>query len=463
MIDPVVESKLTPDQRFELLKMRVHRPDVDQNRLASLMVESTNEKPFNAVNLLKATEMMGPFAVDAGQKIWHYSQGVWLPDGAEELGRRVTFCTGSRRRIDHVNQVASIIKSRSPQINGLGPNHLINCRNGMLNWKTLELVKHDSKYFSTYQLNTSWNSNALCPTINRWMASTFDPDIVKLLWQVIGVTIHPGMGFQKIVVLLGDGLNGKGTFLRLCQSFLPDSAFCSIDPNLLGTNRFASADLFGKTANICGDIERLTLNSTAEIKKITGGDTIRGERKNEHAFYFLSEATLLYSGNKMPESRDTSPGWYRRWVIIPINRRIEGVPDPTINQQLAKELEGALVQAVMGLREAMEQGDYDEPEICKEALHAYKYSNNTSAFFINEKLDLADSHKTPLSRTDLYDDYLLFCKERDLEPGKRHELYAMLKQLGGPHITSRWAKKSTGAPDRGFAGIQIKPPNGDPL
>ena len=59
MIDPVVESKLTPDQRFELLKMRVHKPDVDQNRLASLIVDGIFENPFNAVNLLKATEMMG--------------------------------------------------------------------------------------------------------------------------------------------------------------------------------------------------------------------------------------------------------------------------------------------------------------------------------------------------------------------------------------------------------------------
>ena len=444
--------------------MRVHKPDVDQNRLASLIVDGIFEKSFNAINLLKATEMMGPFAVDAGQKIWHYSQGVWLPDGAEELGRRVTFCTGSRRRIDHVNQVASIIKSRSPQINGLGPNHLINCRNGMLNWKTLELVKHDSKYFSTYQLNTSWNSNALCPTINSWMESMYEPDILKLMWQVLGVVIHPGMGFQKAVVLLGDGLNGKGTFLRLCQSFLPDSAFSSVDPNLLGpTNKFAAADLFGKTANICGDIERLTISSTAEFKKITGGDKIRGERKNEHGFYFLSEATLLFSGNEMPASHDTSYGWFRRWLIIPMDRRIEGVPDPTINQQLAKELEGALVQAVMALREAMEQGDYDNPDKCKKALQAYEYGNNTSALFINEKLDFAESHKTPLSRTDLFDNYSLFCKERDLEPGKRYEFYGTLEQLGRNKITTHWAKKSTGANDRGYTGIQMKPSHGDAL
>ena len=465
MIDPVILSKLDPSQIREITRLQDHRPEVDANALASLMADGIFDRSLITANLLKATEMLGPFAVDKGKRIWHYSEGVWLPDGYEELTRRVLFCTGRRYRMDHVTQAASIVKSRTPQINGLGPKNLINVRNGMLNWKTLEVVEHDSKYFSTYQLNASWDLNALCPTIDSWMASMYEPDIVKLLWQVLGVVIHPGLGFQKAVVLLGNGLNGKGTFLRLCQSFLPDSAFSSVDPNLLGptTNRFAAADLFGKTANICGDIERLTISSTAEFKKITGGDTIRGERKNEHGFNFLSEATPLFSGNKMPKSHDTSYGWFRRWLIIPMDRRIEGVPDPTINQKLAKELDGALVQAVMALRGAMEQGDYDNPDKCKKALQAYEYSNNTSALFINEKLDFAESHKTPLSRTDLFDNYFLFCKERDLEPGKRHEFYDTLEQLGGNKVTTHWAKKSTGANDRGFAGIQIKPPNGDPL
>lgn len=456
MIDPVILSKLDASQTREITSLRVHRPDVDINTLASLIADGIFDRSLITGNLLKAAEMLGPFAVDKGKRIWHYSEGVWLPDGYEELTRRILFCTGSRYRMDHVNQVASIVKARTPQINGLGPKNFLNVRNGMLNWQTLELIPHDSKFYSTYQLKASWILNSLCPITDEWMSKTFDLEVVKLLWQVFGITIHPAMGFQKAVALIGGGLNGKGTFLRLCQSVIPESAVCALDPKVLASNRFSSAELFGKTANICGDIERFTFNSTAEFKKITGEDTINAERKNGHPFTFTSQATMLFSGNKMPASRDISYGWFRRWLIIPMNRKIIGAPDTTLNDRMAMEADGVLLRAVMGLREAMDQGGFDEPEICKEAMLEYEYSCNTSALFINEKLDFAESHKSPLSRTVLFDSYLLFCRERRLEPETRPKFYEMVETLGGVQISPHWAKKPSGEDDRGYVGIKFK-------
>jgi len=456
MIDPVIVSKLDATQTREITRLRVHRPEVDVNTLASLIADGIFDRGLNAGNLLKASEMLGPFAVDKGKRIWHYQNGVWLPDGIEELTRRILLCTGSRYRLDHVNQVASIIRARSPRINGLGPRALLNVKNGMLDWENLELLPHDSKYYSTYQLNAKWDPQSSCPITNEWMLRTFDSEIVKLLWQVLGVTIHPAMGFQKAVALIGGGLNGKGTFLRLCQSLIPELAICAIDPKVLASNRFASAELFGKTANICGDIERFTLHSTAEFKKITGEDSINAERKNGHPFTFTSQATMLFSGNKMPASRDISYGWLRRWLIIPLDRQINGIPDRSLNERMSLELDGVLVRAVFGLKEAMDQGGFDEPDICKDALLEYEYSCNTSALFINEKLEFSESHKSPISRTVLFDNYLSFCRERRLEPETRNKFYEMVEELGGSQILAHWTKKPSGEDDRGYIGIKFK-------
>jgi P4 family phage/plasmid primase-like protien len=341
MIDPVHLSKLEADQVVRINHYRVHRPEVNVRRLAELIADEIFDRGLITTKLLEAVELLGPFAVDKGKRIWHFSDGVWVPSGEDDLTMRVVLCTGNRYRKDHVTQVASIIKARNPRINGLGPKNLINVRNGMLDWETLELFSHDPKYYSTYQVNAVWDPKSKCPVTDAWMESIFGTEIIKLLWQVMGVTIHPAMGFQKAIALIGGGLNGKGTFLRLCHALLPDSAICAIDPKVLTSNRFASAELFGKTANICGDIERFTFNSTAEFKKITGEDIINAERKNGHPFTFQSEATMLFSGNKMPASRDTSLGWFRRWLIIPMNRTIQGPPDRTLNERMKEELDGA--------------------------------------------------------------------------------------------------------------------------
>jgi phage/plasmid-associated DNA primase len=139
-----------------------------------------------------------------------------------------------------------------------------------------------------------------------------------------------------------------------------------------------------------------------------------------------------------------------------MNRTIEGTPDRTLNERMNEELDGVLLRAVIGLREAMEQGGFDEPLICKEALLEYEYSCNTSALFINEKLEFSETHSAPVSRTLLFDSYVSFCRERRLEQETRPKFFEMVEILGGSRISPHWTKKPSGEDDRGYVGIKFK-------
>lgn len=456
-IDPVALSKLNLSQVREISRLRVNRSEVDVKLLVDLIADSIFlGNRLSVETLVRAVEAIGPFEVDKGKGIWHYSKGVWEPDGAEELTRRIVFCTGHKYRKDFVTQAESIIKSRRPKIGGLGPREYMNVKNGMLNWKTLELVPHSPNFYSTYQLKVSWVPSAVCPTIDTWMEETFDSGLHKLLYEIVGVTWFPGMGFQKAVVLLGSGFNGKGTFLRLCKAALPSSAITAIDPKILATNRFMSAELFGKTANICGDIERFTFGMTAEFKKITGDDPLIAERKNGQPFTFISEATNLFAANKMPPSKDNSYGWYRRWLIVPLERRITGQSDPTLESRLHAELEGLLVRAVRGLQEVMENGGFSEPEVCKKALQDYEFSCNSSALFVNERIEFSPAFKATVGNSQLIDTYKAFCLERKLEIDSKNEFYEMLEALGEGVVQEKWIPKSSGSPERGYIGMMFR-------
>jgi putative DNA primase/helicase len=451
-MDPVVESKLSIEQRGAIARMRIRSGGRNFDSLASLWADGILDgRTLNVPNLVKAVLLMGPIEIDKSGSLWAYADGVWKPDAERELTRRVELCTGDRFRSDHAHQAQFLIQSREPMITGLGPSHLINVRNGMLDWFTGELIDHSPDYYSTYQLTVPWNPDAQCTTIDSWMQETFSPDLHALLWQVMGVVIYPGMGPQQAVALIGGGNNGKSTYQRLCAGLLPASAYVAIDPRDLATNRFASAELFGKTANICGDIERFTFNSTAEFKKITGDDPIRAERKHKNPFTFTSQATNLFSGNKMPPSRDATLGWFRRWHIVPLDRQISGPPNRALEPALHAELEGALVRAVQGLREVMAQGGYDRPEACLAAAREYEYSCNSTRLFISEKVQFGSKFKAPVSREAIYGAYKAFCSTENLEVESRPKFYEALADMGKPHLREQWTSDTSRK--RGYVGL----------
>lgn len=454
-MDPVTESKLSLAQRCAIAQLRVRDTDCDVDTLASLWADGVFEgRALQVPNLVKAIQLFGPIETDASGSLWHYEGGVWHPDAIRELTRRVALCTDNRFRSDHVQQAKCLIQAREPRITGLGPSHLLNVRNGMLNWRTGELLPHSPEYYSIYQVTVPWNPEAQCPTIDQWMVETFDSRLHHLLWQIMGVVVHPGMGPQQAVALIGNGYNGKSTFQRLCAALLPKSACVAIDPRDLATNRFASAELFGKTANICGDIERFTFQSTAEFKKITGDDPIRAERKHQNPFTFTSQATNLFSGNQMPPSRDTTLGWFRRWLIVPLTRQIAGPPQRELEPALHAELEGALVRAVDALATVMKQGRYDTPGPCLVAAREYEYACNSSLLFINERVEFGSHHTVPVSRESLYSAYQDFCRSEDLPSQTKRKFYEAIQAAGRAHVKEHWL--SGDQRRRGYVGLALQ-------
>ena len=71
----------------------------------------------------------------------------------------------------------------------------------------------------------------------------------------------------------------------------------------LAENRFRTATLFGKLANLAGDLDSRWLTNTATFKAITGGDAIQGEYKYGAVFDFQPWALPFYSANKAFGSR----------------------------------------------------------------------------------------------------------------------------------------------------------------
>lgn len=175
------------------------------------------------------------------------------------------------------------------------------------------------------------------------------------------------------------GDNGKGTLFKLLEHFLGLESVSHSSLQDLDNDRFAKADLYGKLANICGDLQSKKLSHTGNFKMLASGDIIRAQRKYGRPFDFSSHAKLIYSTNEIPESDDQTEAYFKRWIILLFDRVFRGEEKDTnlIEKLTTKdELSGLLNLALIALKQLIKDDWFrhaDDIETTKR-----KYNENAS-------------------------------------------------------------------------------------
>jgi P4 family phage/plasmid primase-like protien len=217
---------------------------------------------------------------------------------------------------------------------------------------------------------------------------------------------------RKAVLLLGPGRNGKSVLLSIIKALLGPANVSAVTLQAFGENRFAGAELFGRLANIAGDLDARAIRNTDLFKMITGGtDAIQAERKFRDSFNFVPFALPIFSANEAPQSADQSDAWFDRWLIVPMERRIaDEVADPHLGERLTTEpeLRGLLVHAVAGLRRLMARGRFELSEAVQRAQVSYRERLDTIESFLTDATVRVASAWTP--RPQLYRGYRAWCE-----------------------------------------------------
>jgi putative DNA primase/helicase len=389
---------------------------------------------FNKDGLMResletAIRAFGPVAVGPAKTLWSYSGGYWKQDGQDQVTIRAGKLLGEKARPAHTENIIHFIKVEEPEIKDLGPLEYLNLKNGMLNWKTGEITAHDPKYFSAVQIPHMWNPDAKCPTVDAFIEKAIHSDLIDLIWEIIGVCIYTGIGFQIAILLYGEGRNGKGTILRLIEKLIPAEFVAHVELQNLQKDKFAKAQLFGKILSIVGDMSSKTLYDPTVFKQITGQDTISAEFKYGNAFSFTSQATLLFAANKLPVTDDTSKGFFERLLIVPFDKMSleKHEVDATLEPRMHLEIEGVLVKAVEGLRRAKERGSFVYVQRCQDALERYKWDSLNLLPWWTSKIEFTGISNDRVTRTSLYDSYSKWVLENDGTPANRTVFYKMLQ------------------------------------
>lgn len=121
--------------------------------------------------------------------------------------------------------------------------------------------------------------------------------------------------------------------------------------------RFATAELYGKLANIDADLSKKALKNTGILKKLTGGDYIPTEKKFRSPFQFVSNTKLLFSANEIPITEDETDAFFSCLIIINFPNQFVGKKDdPYLFITTDEELSGLLRIILRRLPRVLKEG-----------------------------------------------------------------------------------------------------------
>lgn len=269
-----------------------------------------------------------------------------------------------------------------------------NTPSGIVSLKNGKILPHERKYFITKIAGTEIADTADCTIWERFLNDIFggDADLIRYIQKAVGYSLTGSISEQCMFILLGDGHNGKSTFLEAIRGILGD--YCSnMQAETIMMKSFAGG--------INSDIARLNkarMVTSSEpnegvrlneglIKQITGGDAVTARKLFENEFEFRPEFKLWLAANHKPIVRGTDTGIWRRLHVIPFNVRIPPEKaDKGLEGKLRMEYPAILKWAVEGCILWQTEG-LQMPKAVLDMVKEYRREMDVISAFVEEKCE----------------------------------------------------------------------------
>lgn len=327
---------------------------------------------------------IGEGAISDVSKLYMYHLDLGYYISSDDIFRKLLLKYDNRLTSHRFfNELIAYIRTETKIQPPLSDYRYIPVANGVYNIKTKQLEKFSPKFIITSKIKTSYNPFAKKPILGGWFdfdkwldtLACNDKELVTLLWQVMNEAINPNRTRKKMVLLVGDGNNGKGTFQALLENLIGRENISNLKPDQFGKEFYLGA-LEGKVCNIGDDISNKYLDEVSDLMSIVSGDPVQVNKKGKQPIEARFKLLCIFSGNDLPSARNKTTGWYRRLCIIPFNADFNGETErPEIKDEFIRDktlLEWVLFQI-------LNMADFDkfiEPKAVQEMLTEYKNSND---------------------------------------------------------------------------------------
>ncbi len=338
---------------------------------------------------------------------------------------------------------------------------LLNCRNGVVDLRTGELLPHDRSMLMTKVAGCSYEPDAVAPRWGSFVLEVFDGDeeLAGFVQRYAGYSLTGEVSEQMMIFAYGNGANGKSTMFNQIRSIAGDYGL-QIDPRLLTAGQHDEhptglTDLRG--ARLVTTIETEAGRALAEalLKQLTGGEPVRARRMRADYFQFDPTHKLWFAGNHLPRVRGTDHGIWRRIAVVPFEVSFEGAKaDKGLAEKLSAEASGILRWMVEGCL-AWQRDGLCVPDRVRAATADWRQREDQLGRFLEACCVTHDD--AYVSTKDLREAYEAWCTEEGERP--------QTAQAVGRELTARGfdSARIGQSRTRSWIGLGVLSPGGDQI
>ena len=350
--------------------------------------------------------------------------------------------------------------------------NLINCKNGVIDLRTLELYKHNAGFFFDYVLDVNYDPNADMTRWNKFLRESLENADkneeggvyqLELLQLSAGYSITGETNEECLFYIYGKTRSGKSTFINTINEILGPLG-STIQMSALLQKRFISdtqnfeiASLVNKRFVVSSETDKDTYLDSAKIKNLTGRDTIKCAYKFKDPFQAKVKFKMwLTSNNEITVDATDDAVWGRfRTFSFPYSKQ-DNV-DINLKDNLLKDKDGIFLWLCYGAHVWYSMKDRGQrlpiPASMKSYLNNRKEELDSFGEFLIYRgyypveKGTKDSAVSFIANQDLYNQY---CAWSDLNQIKNRYSKATVMQILSQRGFEKDIQRLSGLPTRGI-------------
>lgn len=324
---------------------------------------------------------------------------------------------------------------------GKDPALAFNFKNGVWNWKTMKLErkKHpdNPEYYSKYYFLTVTDyplitQKAKTPETDKYFKLVFGEN-AQTVKEFIGYSFYPSYKpIQAIMILKGDGGDGKSTFMNFCRNLVGKDNASSVSLRDLGSgkeNNFKIVELYHKFLNTSSELSDSSNKplDTAMLKLLSGGDEHSASDKGKNDKQFDNFAKLLIATNELVTFRDSSKGWKRRIFVVNFHH-IDNYTKIINWDAIRKERGTFIYKCILLAKKAIEKKDLTITSSIKQQRKEWILDNDIIQEFLDECCNVSKTETA--NKDDLFSAYRNWCFDNGFKPYSINKFNKKLRDKG---------------------------------